>query len=58
MIASKRRFGVAVALMLGLVAAAEAEGPDKGTLATEIAEGRKQNHQMMLDYTWNTRTES
>jgi len=31
--------------------------PDKGTLATQIAEGRQQNQLMMREYTWNTRTE-
>lgn len=31
--------------------------PDKGTLATQIAEGRKQNMMMMRDYSWNMRTE-
>lgn len=33
------------------------EAPDKGTLATQIAEGREQNQMMMREYTWNTRTE-
>jgi hypothetical protein len=40
---------------LSLVAAQEP--PDKGTLATQIAEGRKQNQMMLREYTWNTRTE-
>jgi len=57
MILAKRRLGIAIALMLGLAVASYAESPDKGTLATQIAEGRKQNHMMMRDYTWNTRTE-
>ena len=41
--------------VLSLVAAQELS--DKGTLATQIAEGRKQNQMMLREYTWNTRTE-
>ena len=61
MILAKRRLGMAIPLMLALMfgpaVSSNAEPPDKGTLATEIAEGRKQNHMMMREYTWNTRTE-
>ena len=45
-------------LVLGvLTLVAAQEPPDKGTLATQIAEGRKQNQTMLREYTWNTRTE-
>lgn len=45
-------------LVLGvLTLVAAQEPPDKGTLATQIAEGRKQNQMMLREYTWNTRTE-
>ena len=51
------RFAVAAALVAGLLLPVTASTPDKGTLATQIAEGRKQNQMMMRDYSWNTRTE-
>ena len=57
MIVCNRCLAVVIVALLGLAAVAVAEPPDKGTLATQIAEGRKQNHMMMRDYTWNTRTE-
>ena len=57
MVVSKRCLGTAVALMLGVLVGAIAATPDKGALATQIIEGRKQNHMKMREYTWNTRTE-
>jgi len=50
--------GTTGCLALGaLTLAAAQEPPDKGTLATQIAEGRKQNQMLLREYTWNTRTE-
>ena len=44
-------------MLLCVLAVAAQEPPDKGALATQISEGRKQNMLMMRNYTWNTRTE-
>jgi hypothetical protein len=57
MTATRTVLGGIGAIVLGLSAVAAQEAPDKGTLATQIAEGRKQNQMMLRDYTWNTRTE-
>ena len=48
--------GVGMMVLCALAVVAQ-DAPDKGTLATHIAEGRKQNQLMLRDYTWNTRTE-
>jgi hypothetical protein len=48
--------GVGMMVLCALAVVAQ-DAPDKGTLATQIAEGRKQNQLMLRDYTWNTRTE-
>ena len=47
--------GGSVVIALGAIVAQEP--PNLGALATEIDEGRKQNHMKMRSYTWNTRTE-
>ena len=54
-----------VTIVLGSATLAFAQGeepaaqdpPNKGLLATEINEGRKQNAAQMRNYSWNTRTE-
>ena len=41
MVLSSRRLKVVIVAMLGVAFVVVAEPPDKGTLATQIAEGRK-----------------
>ena len=48
---------VLVAVAFCATAVIAQEPADKGTLATQIAEGRKQNQMMMREYSWNMRTE-
>ena len=48
---------VIVGMVLCVTGVSAQAPPDKGTLATQIAEGRKQNQEMLRAYTWNTRTE-
>ena len=57
MTTKRARFLAAGCMMFCFLTVAAHEAPDKGTLATQIAEGRQQNQLMMREYTWNTRTE-
>jgi len=57
MTATRVILGGAGSMVLCVLAVAAQEPPDKGSLATQIAEGRKQNQMMLREYTWNMRTE-
>ena len=57
MTAYRAILGVTGWMVLCVLAVTAQEPPDKGALATQIAEGRKQNQMMLREYTSNTRTE-